>query len=145
MPTTLGYEASAVVTAVGADVDSGWLNKTVSTVQAFSMNQYGALGSEVIYWREMGRILSQSPYRNKDRLLEAIHDGLRKALVKFGQVKKGEFILITAASSATGLAAIQSPVLSDTETAFTTAAAASRADRATYGSWRCTAPSCLPG
>jgi len=48
LPATLGYEASGIVTVVGADVDSGWLNRTVSTVPAFSANQYGALGSEVI-------------------------------------------------------------------------------------------------
>jgi len=45
LPATLGYEASGIVTAVGADVDSGWLDKTVSTLPAFSANQYGVLGS----------------------------------------------------------------------------------------------------
>jgi Zn-dependent alcohol dehydrogenase len=45
LPATLGYEASGIVTAVGADVDSGWLDKTVSMLPAFSANQYGVLGS----------------------------------------------------------------------------------------------------
>ncbi len=31
LPATLGYEASGIVTAVGANVDPGWLNKSVST------------------------------------------------------------------------------------------------------------------
>src|SRR5262249_18530574 len=48
LPATLGYEASGIVTAVGANVDPGWLNKRVSTMPAFSMNQYGVLGTEVI-------------------------------------------------------------------------------------------------
>src|SRR5262249_41884794 len=47
-PATLGYEASGIVTAIGANVDPGWLNKNVSTIPAFSMNQYGVLGNEVI-------------------------------------------------------------------------------------------------
>src|SRR5262247_4374140 len=48
LPATLGYEASGIVTSVGANVDPSWLNKRVSTMPAFSMNQYGVLGNEVI-------------------------------------------------------------------------------------------------
>jgi len=113
-----------IVTAVGADVDSGWLNKTVSMVPAFSMNQFGVLGSEAIV---PVRALAEYPSHLMPIEGTAIwmqYMTAYGALVKFGQVTKGEFILITAASSATGLAAIQSPVLPDTETAFTTAAAA---------------------
>src|SRR5499433_3678923 len=40
-PATLGYEASGIVTTIGANVDASWLNKRVSTIPAFSMNQYG--------------------------------------------------------------------------------------------------------
>ena len=46
LPATLGYEASGVVTAVGANVDPSWLNKSVSTIPSFSLNQYG-----VLIWR----------------------------------------------------------------------------------------------
>jgi NADPH:quinone reductase-like Zn-dependent oxidoreductase len=107
LPATLGYEASGVVTAVGANVDSGWLNKSVSTMPAFSMNQYGVLGNEVIV---PVRALAEYPSHLKP--IEATSIWMQYmtaygALVKFGQVKKGEFILITAASSSTGLAAIQ--------------------------------------
>jgi len=48
LPASLGYEASGIVTAIGANVDFSWLNKNVSTIPAFSMNQYGVLGNEVI-------------------------------------------------------------------------------------------------
>src|SRR5262250_1166784 len=47
-PATLGYEASGIVTTTGPNVDPSWLNKHVSTIPAFSMNQYGVLGNEVI-------------------------------------------------------------------------------------------------
>jgi len=48
LPAKSGYEASGVVTAIGADVDPTWLNKSVSTILSFSLNQYGVLGDEAI-------------------------------------------------------------------------------------------------
>ena len=48
LPAKLGYEASGVVTAIGADVDPTWLDKSVSTIPSFSLNQYGVLGDEAI-------------------------------------------------------------------------------------------------
>src|SRR5215470_11049282 len=48
LPATLGYEASGIVIAIGAHVDPSWLHKNVSTMPAFSMNQYGVLSTEVI-------------------------------------------------------------------------------------------------
>ena len=48
LPAKLGFEASGIVSAVGPNVDDSWLNKPVSTIPAFSMNQYSVLGNEVI-------------------------------------------------------------------------------------------------
>ena len=48
LPASLGYEAAGVIAGVGPDVDPGWLNKSVSTIPAFSPNQYGVVGDEVI-------------------------------------------------------------------------------------------------
>jgi len=107
LPATLGYEASGIVTAIGADVDPGWLNKSVSTMPAFPMSQYGVLGNEVIV-----PVHALAEYPSHLTLIEATSIWIQYmtaygALVEFGQVKKGEFILITAASSSAGLAAIQ--------------------------------------
>jgi NADPH:quinone reductase-like Zn-dependent oxidoreductase len=107
LPATLGYEASGIVTAVGANVDPSWLNKRVSTMPAFSMNQYGVLGNEVIV---PAHALAEYPSHLSP--IEATSIWMQYmtaygALVEFGQLKKGEFILITAASSSAGLAAIQ--------------------------------------
>ena len=106
-PATLGYEASGIVTAIGANVDSSWLNKSVSTLPAFSMNQYGVLGNEVIV---PARALAEYPSNLTP--VEATSIWMQYltpygALVELGQVKKGEFVVITAASSSTGVAAIQ--------------------------------------
>ena len=106
-PATLGYEASGIVTAIGANVDPSWLNKSVSTIPAFSMNQYGVLGNEVIVPAH-----ALAEYPSNLTPVEATSIWMQYltpygALVEFGQVKKGEFVLITAASSSVGLAAIQ--------------------------------------
>src|SRR5215469_6844360 len=99
LPATLGYEASGTVTAIGANVDPSWLNKNVSTIPAFSMNQYGVLGNEVIVPAH-----ALAEYPSNLTPVEATSIWMQYltpygALVEFGQVKKGEFVLITAASS----------------------------------------------
>src|SRR5262245_3213693 len=107
LPATLGYEASGIVTAIGANVDPSWLNKRVSTMPAFSMNQYGVLGTEVIV-----PVHALAEYPSHLTPIEATSIWMQYmtaygALVEFGQLKKGEFVLVTAASSSAGLAAIQ--------------------------------------
>ena len=107
LPAALGYEASGVVTALGANVDPSWLNKSVSTIPAFSMNQYGMLGNEIIL-----PVQALAEYPSHLTPIEATSIWMQYmtaygALVEFGRVKKAEFVLITAASSSAGLAAIQ--------------------------------------
>src|SRR5262249_36014974 len=106
-PARLGYEASGIVTAIGANVDPGWLNKNVSTIPAFSMNQYGVLGNEVIVPAH-----ALAEYPSNLAPVEATSIWMQYlapsgGLVEFGQVKKGEIVRITAASSSIGVAAIQ--------------------------------------
>jgi NADPH:quinone reductase-like Zn-dependent oxidoreductase len=107
LPATLGYEASGVVTAVGANVDPSWLNKSVSTIPSFSLNQYGVLGTEAIV-----PVHALAEYPSHLTPIEATSIWMQYmtaygALVEIGHVKNGEFVLITAASSSAGLAAIQ--------------------------------------
>jgi len=107
LPAMLGYEASGTVTAIGANVDSSWLNKSVSTVPAFSMNQYGVLGNEVIV-----PVHALAEYPARLTPIEATSIWMQYmtpygALVEFGRMKKGDFVLITAGSSSVGLAAIE--------------------------------------
>jgi NADPH:quinone reductase-like Zn-dependent oxidoreductase len=47
LSASLGYEAAGVVAGVGLGVDPGWLNKSVSIIPAFSLNQCGVVGDEV--------------------------------------------------------------------------------------------------
>jgi len=46
LPASLGFEAAGVITEVGSDVDPGWLNKSVSTIPVFSLNQYDVVGDD---------------------------------------------------------------------------------------------------
>ena len=106
LPATLGYEASGVVAGVGAGVDRGWLNKRVSIIPSFSLNQYGVLGNEVIV-----PVHALAEYPEHLSPTEATSIWMQYmtaygALIEIGRLKKGEFVLITAASSSVGLAAI---------------------------------------
>src|SRR5215831_5820508 len=107
LPATLGYEASGIVTAIGAKVDPRWLNRRVSTMPAFSLNQYGMLGTEVIV-----PVHAVAEYPAHLTPIEATSIWMQYltaygALVEIGHVQQGEGVLITAASSSAGLAAIQ--------------------------------------
>jgi NADPH:quinone reductase-like Zn-dependent oxidoreductase len=106
LPASLGYEAAGVVAGVGPGVDRDWLNKSVSTIPSFSLNQYGVVGNEVIV-----PVHALAEYPEHLDPTEATSIWMQYmtaygALIEIGQPKKGEFVLITAASSSAGLAAI---------------------------------------
>src|ERR1700678_4660151 len=44
LPAGLGYEAAGRVEAVGPDVDKSWIGKQVSTIPAFTLNDYSMVG-----------------------------------------------------------------------------------------------------
>ena len=107
MPSQIGYEASGVVEAVGPGVDPRWVGKNVATVPGFSMSKNGVLGEEAIV---PAASLGEYPANISSTEAAAIwmqYLTAYGALVTFGHIKPGDFVLITAASSSVGLAAIQ--------------------------------------
>jgi len=107
LPSLLGYEAAGVVEAVGPDVDKSWLGKQVASVPPFSMNEYGVAGEVAIV---PANLIGEYPAKLSPAEGAAIwmqYLTAYGALVRYAQVKKGDFVLITAASSSVGLAAIQ--------------------------------------
>jgi NADPH:quinone reductase-like Zn-dependent oxidoreductase len=107
LPSTIGYEAAGIVEAVGPGVDLGWVGKSVATIPGFSMSKYGVLGEEAIVPADS---LGEYPAKLSPAEGAAIwmqYLTAYGALVTFGGVKPGDFVLITAASSSVGLAAIQ--------------------------------------
>ena len=107
LPSRIGYEASGIVESVGPGVNAGWVGKKVATVPGFSMSKNGVLGDEAIVPEA---VLGEYPAKLSPVEAAAIwmqYLTAHGALVTFGQLKPGEFVLITAASSSVGLAAIQ--------------------------------------
>lgn len=107
LPAHLGYEASGTVKEVGTGVDIDWMRKRVSIIPAFSPNEYGMAGDEVIV---PVHALAEYPARLSAVEAAAIwvqYLTAYGAIVEIGRIQRGEFVLITAASSSAGVAAIE--------------------------------------
>ncbi|HEX4068135.1 MAG TPA: zinc-dependent alcohol dehydrogenase family protein [Acidobacteriaceae bacterium] len=107
LPSRIGYEAAGVVDAVGPGVDRKWLGKQVATFPGYSMNQYGVLGEDAIV-----PLSTVAEYPERLSPVEGAALWMKYgtawgALVHYGQVTAGDFVVIPAASSSVGLAAIQ--------------------------------------
>ena len=106
-PSRLGYEASGVVDALGSGVEDLSIGERVSTIPAFSMVQYGVYGESAIVPAH-----AVAPYPENLSPAEGTSIWMQYmtaygALVYYGKLKKGDVVLIPAASSSVGIAAIQ--------------------------------------
>jgi NADPH:quinone reductase-like Zn-dependent oxidoreductase len=107
LPSGLGYEAAGVVDAVGPDVDKTWMGKRVATIPAFSMTQYGMVGEEVI---APAMALGEYPANLSPQEGAAIwmqYVTAYGALIPIAHLTKADFVVITAASSSVGIAALE--------------------------------------
>jgi NADPH:quinone reductase-like Zn-dependent oxidoreductase len=107
LPAGVGYEAAGVVEAVGPDVDKKWIGKQVSTIPAFSMNDYAMLGEEVI-----APAAALGEYPKKLSPVEGAAVWMQYltaygALIAIAHLAKGDFVVIPAASSSVGIAATE--------------------------------------
>jgi NADPH:quinone reductase-like Zn-dependent oxidoreductase len=106
-PAGLGYEAAGIVDAVGADVTGFAVGDEVNVIPSFSMNQYFTYG-EVITLPEYA-VVKQPKSLSFEQAASAwmMFVTAYGALIEDAKVGKGDFVLIPAASSSVGLAAIQ--------------------------------------
>ncbi len=107
LPSRIGYEAAGVVEAVGPGVDPSWVGKKVATIPGYSQNRYGVLAEEAIV---PASSLGEYPARLSPIEASAIwmqYLTAYGALILHGKVGPGDFVIIPAASSSVGLAAIQ--------------------------------------
>jgi len=106
-PSRIGYEAAGIIDAVGLGVRDIRVGDRVSTIPSFSMGQYGVYGESATV-----PATAVAAYPNSLSPVEGTAIWMQYltafgALVEYGQIKKGDQVLITAASSSVGLAAIQ--------------------------------------
>ena len=107
LPSRIGYEVAGVVTAVGPGVDPALVGKRLSTVPGFSMNEFGSLGEEAIVPADLLAVYPAKLTPAEGASIWKQYVTAYGALVWHGKVAKGNFVLITAASSSVGIAAIQ--------------------------------------
>jgi NADPH:quinone reductase-like Zn-dependent oxidoreductase len=106
-PSKLGYEAAGIVESVGMGISSFKPGDAVSTIPAFSQKQYGVYG-------DLALVPAAAVVKHPNSLsfVDAAAVWMQYltaygALIEIGKLKDGEFVLIPAASSSVGLAAIQ--------------------------------------
>lgn len=107
LPSLLGYEASGTVEAVGPGGDTSLLGKTVSTVPAFHADEYGVYGEVAVVPQHAVAEYPASFSYEQGTSIWMQYLTAYGALVHIGKVTTGDFVLITAASSSVGLAAIE--------------------------------------
>ncbi|MFI1170677.1 zinc-dependent alcohol dehydrogenase family protein [Streptomyces melanogenes] len=106
-PARLGAEAAGVVEVVGAGVTGFEPGQAVSVVPAFSMNAYGVYAERAI--------VPAAAVVHRPASLDAVGGAAvwmpyltaYGALVEVGGMRAGDTVVLTAASSSVGLAAIQ--------------------------------------
>jgi NADPH:quinone reductase-like Zn-dependent oxidoreductase len=107
LPSGLGYEAAGIIEAVGPDVDRTWVGHKIATVPGFSQNDYPVLGEEAVV-----PVANVAPYPEKLTPTDAAAMWMQYltawgGLVSVGHIAKDDFVVISAASSSVGVAAIQ--------------------------------------
>ncbi|MDT7789645.1 MAG: hypothetical protein QOF58_8064, partial [Pseudonocardiales bacterium] len=106
-PSTLGYEAAGAVEAVGEGVAHVAEGDPIAVVPSFSLTSYGTYGDHVIV--PASAVFSR-PANTSAVQAAAVWMAYITAygpLFESGEVRPGDHVLITAAASSVGLAAIQ--------------------------------------
>ena len=106
-PAILGYEAAGIVDAVGTEVKDFAVGDAVNVMPSFSMNQYGTYGEVVLVPVHAVVKHPKSLSFAEAASIWMMFVTAYGALVEDAKVGKGDFVLIPAASSSVGLAAIQ--------------------------------------
>ena len=106
-PARIGYEASGIVEAVGEGVDKGWIGKRVSTIPAFGMSKHGVYGEHAVV-----PVAAIAEYPAKLSPVEGTAIWMQYltaygALIGLAKIRTGDFVIVSAASSSVGLAAIE--------------------------------------
>jgi NADPH:quinone reductase-like Zn-dependent oxidoreductase len=107
LPAQIGYEASGTIEAIGEGVEGFAVADRVSTIPSFPMSKYGVYGEVAVV-----PAVSVAKYPENLSFEEAASIWMQYltaygALIQYSRIMSGDFILITAASSSVGYAAIE--------------------------------------
>jgi NADPH:quinone reductase-like Zn-dependent oxidoreductase len=105
-PSSLGYEAAGIIEEVGPGVEGLKLGDRVATIPAFSMKQYGTYGDSVVL-PSSAMVLTPANLSSVEAAACWMQYLTAYMLIEFGGMKASDNVLITAAASSVGLAAIQ--------------------------------------
>ncbi|WP_232462263.1 zinc-dependent alcohol dehydrogenase family protein [Neisseria chenwenguii] len=106
-PATMGYEGAGVVTAVGENVREFKAGDKVSVIPSFMFTEYGTYG-EIVNMPVHAVVkhpenLTMEQATASWMMFVTAYGGL----IEFGNVQAGDFVVLNAATSSVGLAAIQ--------------------------------------
>lgn len=106
-PATMGYEGAGIVTAVGENVSGLAVGDQVSVIPSFMFTEYGTYG-------EIVNMPKHAVVKHPENLTmeQAAASWMQfvtayGGLIEFGKVKAGDVVVLGAATSSVGLAAIQ--------------------------------------
>src|ERR1700757_4712523 len=106
-PAGRGYEAAGIVDAVGEDVSGFAIGDDVNVIPSFSMNDYATYG-EVILVPDYAVVRQPTALSFTEAAsVWMMFVTAYGALIEDAKVTKGDFVIVPAASSSVGLAAIQ--------------------------------------
>jgi NADPH:quinone reductase-like Zn-dependent oxidoreductase len=107
LPSRLGYEAAGTVEAVGAGVTRFKVGDRVNTLPAFSMGKYGVYGDSVVVPADAVSSFPGNLSFEEGASVWVAYLTAYGALIEHGGLRKGQHVLITAASSSVGYATLQ--------------------------------------
>ena len=106
-PSTLGYDASGIIEAVGSEVRGLSVGDKVNVIGLFSLNEYGTYGELILLPEYAVRKFPSSLSFEKAASVWTSYLSMYGLLVNLAKVQAGQHVLINAASSSAGLATIQ--------------------------------------
>lgn len=106
-PERLGYEAAGIVEAIGPGVENIKPGDTVSVIPALSMPRWPAYGELATFSAELVIKHPASLSMNEAAAAWMQYVTAYGGLIDVAKLQKGDFVIITAASSSVGIAAIQ--------------------------------------
>jgi NADPH2:quinone reductase len=106
LPSTIGNEAAGVIEALGADVKGFNIGDRVSLLPGLSMEEYGACADTIFYPADM--LIRQPTNLSVEQSAAAWMQYLTAyAMVGIADIQPQQTVVITAASSSVGMAAIE--------------------------------------